>query len=209
MERELKFLLDQARLPALPSRYRVTNAQPTRHLFDEYLDVRGQLQTAGWRLRRRRSDGDGVLYTLKSDRADGQKGPLSERIELERTPEQHEEIPVEIVEILAKAGIGTTHFFAQLEPYLTLRQERSPATLSTSDGELAIISVDDVLALTATPLGERRWTELEVEFLSTVLPKDRDRVTSELSEWFAAQPGVTAGGEAKVDRAARLLSIAL
>jgi hypothetical protein len=150
-----------------------------------------------------------VLYTLKSDRADGQKGPLSERIELERTPEQHEEIPVEIVEILAKAGIGTTHFFAQLEPYLTLRQERSPATLSTSDGELAIISVDDVLALTATPLGERRWTELEVEFLSTVLPKDRDRVTSELSEWFAAQPGVTAGGEAKVDRAARLLSIAL
>ena len=209
MERELKFLLDHAHIPALPNGYRVAEAQPTLHLLDEYLDYRGQILAAGWRLRRRRSDGEALRYTLKSERTAGTSGPLSERIEIERTPEAHEELPSEIVATLAEAGVDVAHVLDRLQPYLTLRQERQPVALSNSDGDLALLSVDEVRAGAPTPEGERRWTELEVEFLTTVPPEARDRAASELTAWFATQPGVTVGGESKVDRAARLLSISL
>ena len=209
MERELKFLLDHARIPALPNGYRAAEAQPTLHLLDEYLDHRGQILTAGWRLRRRRSDGDVLRYTLKSERSDGTSGPLSERIEIERAPARNEELPPEIVATLAEAGVDVAQVLDRLQPYLTLRQERQPAALSNSDGEIALLSVDEVRAGAATPEGERRWTELEIEFLATVSLEARDRAASELTAWFAVQPGVTLGGESKVDRAARLLSISL
>lgn len=209
MERELKFLLDHARIPALPSGYRTAEAQPRLHLLDEYLDYRGQILAAGWRLRRRRSDGDTLRYTLKSERSDGASGPLSERIEIERAPERNEELPPEIVTKLAGAGVDVAHMLDRLQPYLTLRQERQSVALSNSDGEIALLSVDEVRAGAPTPEGERRWTELEIEFLATVSLEARDRAAGELSAWFAAQPGITVGGESKVDRAARLLSISL
>jgi inorganic triphosphatase YgiF len=209
MERELKFLLDHAHIPALPNGYHVAEAEPTLHLLDEYLDYRGQILAAGWRLRRRRSDGEALRYTLKSERAAGTSGPLSERKEIERTPEQNEELPSEIVTALADTGVDTAHVLDRLQPYLTLRQERQPVALSNSDGEFALLSVDEVRAGAPTPEGERRWTELEIEFLTTVPPGARDRAASELTAWFATQPGVTVGGESKVDRAARLLSISL
>lgn len=209
MERELKFLLDHAHIPALPNGYHVAEAQPTLHLLDEYLDYRGQILAAGWRLRRRRSDGEELRYTLKTLRTAGTSGPLSERIEIERTPERGEELPSEIVAALAEAGVDAAHVLNRLQPYLTLRQERQPVALSNTDGELALLSVDEVRASTSTAEGERRWTELEIEFLTTVPPEARDRAASELTAWFVAQPGVTVGGESKVDRAARLLSISL
>ena len=209
MERELKFLLDHAHIPALPDGYRTAKAQPTLHLLDEYLDYRGHILAAGWRLRRRRSDGEGLRYTLKSERADGTSGPLSERIEIERAPQRDEEFPSEIVATLANAGVAVTQVFDRLQPYLTLRQERQPVALSNSDGELALLSVDNIRAAAPTPEGERRWTELEIEFLTSISPAVRDRAASELTAWFAVQPGVTIAGESKVDRAARLLSISL
>jgi inorganic triphosphatase YgiF len=209
MERELKFLLDHAHIPALPNGYRAAEAQPTLHLLDEYLDYRGQILAAGWRLRRRRSDGEELCYTLKSLRTVGTSGPLSERIEIERTPERNEELPSEIVATLAEAGVDMAHVLDRLQPYLTLRQERQPVALSNTDGELALLSVDEVRAGAPTPEGERRWTELEIEFLATVQPEARDRAASELTAWLLAQPGVTVGGESKVDRAAQLLSISL
>ena len=209
MERELKFLLDHAHIPALPSGYRAAELQPTLHLLDEYLDYRGQILAAGWRLRRRRSDGEALRYTLKSVRTVGTSGPLSERIEIERTPEQGEELPSEIVLALAEAGVDVAHVLDRLQPYLTLRQERQPVALSNGDGEFALLSLDEVRAVTPTPEGERRWTELEIEFLATVPPEARDRAVSELTAWLAAQPGVTVGGESKVERAARLLSISI
>jgi len=209
MERELKFLLEHARIPALPTGYELSKPQATLHLLDEYLDYRGQLLAAGWRLRRRRSDGHEVRYTLKSERADLTAGPLTERSEIERTPKQHEELPSEIVATLAEAGVDVAHLPERLQAYLTLRQERRPVALSTSDGEIALLTVDEVRAGAPTPAAEHRWTELEIEFLSTLSPAARDRASSELGAWLAAQPGVTVGGEAKVVRAARLLSIAL
>ena len=209
MERELKFLLEHAHAPALPSGYHLAQPQPTLHLLDEYLDYRGQILTAGWRLRRRRADGEALRYTLKSVRGGDASGPLSERIEIERTPEQGEELPSEIVLALAEAGIDMAHVLDRLQPYLTLRQERQPVALSNSDGEIALLSVDEVRAGAPTPEGEHRWTELEMEFLTTVPPEARDRAASELSAWLLTQPGVTVGGESKVDRAARLLSISL
>jgi inorganic triphosphatase YgiF len=209
MERELKFLLDHAHIPALPNGYRVAEAQPTLHLLDEYLDYRGQILAAGWRLRRRRSDGEALWYTLKSERTAGTSGPLSERIEIERTPEQNEELPSEIVATLTEAGVDVAHVLDRLQPYLTLRQERQPVALSNSDGDLALLSVDEVRAGAPTPATEHRWTELEIEFLATVQPEARDRAASELTAWLLAQPGVTVGGESKVDRAAQLLSISL
>jgi inorganic triphosphatase YgiF len=209
MERELKFLLDHAHIPALPNGYQTGEVRPTLHLLDEYLDYRGQVLAAGWRLRRRRSDGEALRYTLKSARGANASGPLSERKEIERTPEQGEELPSEIAATLAEAGVDTAHVLDRLQPYLTLRQERQPVVLSNSDGDLALLSVDEVRAGAPTPEGERRWTELEIEFLTTVPPGARDRATRELTAWLAAQPGVTVGGESKVDRAARLLSISL
>jgi hypothetical protein len=209
MERELKFLLDHAHIPALPSDYRLGEPQATLHFLDEYLDYRGHILAAGWRLRRRRSDGREMRYTLKSVRGDGTSGPLSERMEIERTPEQHEELPSEIVLALAEAGVDTAHVLGRLQPYLTLRQERQPVALSNSDGELALLSVDEVRAGALTPEGEQRWTELEIEFLNAATPEARDRAIRELTAWFAAQPGVTIGGESKVERAARLLSISI
>ena len=209
MERELKFLLEHAHIPALPSDYRLGEPEATLHLLDEYLDYRGQILTAGWRLRRRRADGEAVRYTLKSVRGGDASGPLSERIEIERTPEESEELPSEIVLALAEAGVDTAHVLDRLQPYLTLRQERQPVALSNSDGELALLTLDEVRAVAPTPEGERRWTELEIEFLNTATPEARDRATRELTAWFAAQPGVTVGGESKVERAARLLSISI
>lgn len=209
MEHEMKFLLDHAHIPALPNGYQLAEAQPTIHLLDEYLDYRGQILAAGWRLRRRRADDEALRYTLKSERTTGTSGPMSERVEIERTPEAHEELPSEIVATLAQAGVDMAHVLNRLQPYLTLRQERQSAALSNSVGNLALLSVDEVRAGAPTPEGERRWTELEIEFLTTVPPEARDRAASELSAWFAAQPGITVGGESKVDRAARLLSISL
>lgn len=207
MERELKFLLEHAHIPALPNDYRLGEPEATLHLLDEYLDYRGQILAAGWRLRRRRSDGEASRYTLKSARGGDASGPLSERMEIERTPEQGEELPSEIVLALAEAGVDMDHVLDRLQPYLTLRQERQPVALSNTDGELALLSVDEVRAGAPTPEGEHRWTELEIEFLTAVPPEARDRATRELTAWFAAQPGVTVGGESKVERAARLLSI--
>jgi inorganic triphosphatase YgiF len=209
MERELKFLLEHAHIPALPNDYRLGEPEATLHLLDEYLDYRGQILTAGWRLRRRRADGEAVRYTLKSVRGGDASGPLSERIEIERTPEQGEELPSEIVLALAEAGVDVAHVLDRLQPYLTLRQERQPVALSNGDGEFALLSLDEVRAVAPTPEGERRWTELEIEFLNTATPEARDRATRELTAWFAAQPGVTVGGESKVERAARLLSISI
>jgi hypothetical protein len=130
-------------------------------------------------------------------------------MEIERAPEQNEEIPSEIVATLAEAGVDVAHVLDRLQPYLTLRQERQPVALSNSDGEIALLSVDEVRAGTPTPEGERRWTELEIEFLATIPSEIRDRATDELGAWIAAQPGVTVGGESKVSRAARLLSLSI
>jgi inorganic triphosphatase YgiF len=209
MERELKFLLEHAHAPALPSGYQLAQPHPTLHLLDEYLDYRGQILAAGWRLRRRRSDGEPLRYTLKSERAESTSGPLTERREIERTPEPHEELPVEIVSTLTEAGVDMPHVLNRLQPYLTLRQERQPFVLSTSEGELALLSVDEVRASAPTPPTEHRWTELEIEFLTTIPSEIRDRATDELGAWIAAQPGVTVGGESKVGRAARLLSLSI
>lgn len=115
----------------------------------------------------------------------------------------------EIVAKLTEAGVDVAHVLDRLQPYLTLRQERQPVALSNSDGEIALLSVDEVRAGAPIPEGECRWTELEIEFLATVSLEARDRAASELSAWFTTEPGVTLGGESKVDRAARLLSISL
>ena len=102
-----------------------------------------------------------------------------------------------------------TRLLDRLQPYLTLRQERQPIVLSASDGEIALLSVDEIRAAAPAPAGECRWTEIEIEFLATIPSEIRDRAASELIAWFATQPGVTVGGESKVSRAARLLSISL
>jgi len=209
MERELKFLLEHALAPSLPSGFRAAEPQPTLHILDEYLDYRGELLAAGWRLRRRRSDGADLRYTLKSDQRGDPTSPLSERVEIEGVSEHGEQIPHEIAAALEGAGVATAHLLNHLRPYLTLRQERHPTLLTSSDGEIAILSVDEVRASGPTAEGERHWAELEIEFLDTVSAEVRDRAAAELTSWLTTQPGVAPGGEAKVARAARLLSISI
>jgi inorganic triphosphatase YgiF len=209
MERELKFLLESPHLPALPPGYVVGPVQPILHLLDEYLDYRGQILAAGWRLRRRRSDGEALRYTLKSEGANDTSGPLTERREIERVPERHEELPAEIVTTLADTGVDLLHLLDRLQPYLTLRQERQPIALSDGTGEIALLSVDNVRATGSATEVDQRWTELEIEFLATASSETRLRAASELTAWLTAQPGVTPAGESKVARAAQLLSISL
>ena len=209
MERELKFLLESPHLPALPPGYVVGPVQPILHLLDEYLDYRGQILAAGWRLRRRRSDSEALRYTLKSERTSSTAGPLSERIEIERTPESHEELPVEIATTLTQAGLDVPHALSRLQPYLTLRQERQPIALSHGGEEIALLSVDTVRASGSATDEVCRWSELEIEFLDTLSPETRNRAASELAAWLAAQEGVTPAGQSKVARAAEILSIAL
>ena len=209
MERELKFLLDHPHLPALPAGYHLGTPQPRLHLLDEYLDDRGQIRGAGWRLRRRRSDGEAMRYTLKSARAAEATGPLSVRVEIERIPTEGEEIPVEIVAALTAAGIDVARMRNQLQPYLTLRQERLSVALFNDEVEVALLSIDEVRAEAPTLAGEQRWNELEIEFLPAVPTEICDQVADEISVWLLSQPGVSVGGESKVDRAGRLLSISL
>ena len=154
MERELKFLLEHAHIPALPNDYRLGEPEATLHLLDEYLDYRGHILAAGWRLRRRRSDGREVRYTLKSVRGGDASGPLSERTEIERTPERSEELPSEIVLALAEAGVDTAHVLDRLQPYPTLRPERQPVATPNCDGEFALHRRDMDTAVAAPPLGD-------------------------------------------------------
>lgn len=209
MERELKFLLASPHLPALPHGYLAGTAQPSKHVLDEYLDFRGQILSAGWRLRRRRSDGQAVRYTLKAERAPSASGPLSERAEIERTPVAHEELPAEIATELTSAGIDLPYVRSRLQSYLTLRQERQAFALTYEGSEVAVLSIDTIRASGSGSDGECRWSELEIEFLDSITPEVRERAVSELAPWLAAQEGVTAAGQSKVARAADLLSIAL
>jgi inorganic triphosphatase YgiF len=163
MEHELKFRLEEVRIPALPVGYHLGEPQPTLHLLDEYIDDRGQIRGAGWRLRRRRSDGEAMRYTLKSARAAEMAGPLSVRVEIERIPTEREEIPAEIAAALTDGGVDVAHLSERLQPYLTLRQERLPIALFCADAEIALLSIDEVRAEVPTPKGERRWIEGERE----------------------------------------------
>ena len=209
MERELKFLLDHPHLPTLPAGYHLGAPKPTLHLLDEYVDDRGQIRGAGWRLRRRRSDGEAMRYTLKSARAAEETGPLSVRVEIERIPTEGEDIPVEIAAALTNGGVDVARLGDRLQPYLTLRQERLSVALFDGEVEVALLSIDEVRAEAPTLAGEQRWNELEIEFLPTVATEICDRVAGDLSAWLMSQPGVSVGGEAKVDRAGRVLSISL
>lgn len=207
MERELKFLLGKPHLPPLPAGYRVSEPQASEHLFDEYLDYRGQILAAGWRLRRRRSEGEAARFTLKGEHAIDASGPLSERIELERTGEPSEGFPSEIVAALVGAGIDAERLLKQVQPYLTLRQERHSFALFAGEERFALLSIDEVRASATQPGVEHRWVELEIEFLAATTAAVRKRTADELTAWFSSQPGVTFGGESKVLRAAQLLSI--
>ena len=118
-------------------------------------------------------------------------------------------MPAEITATLAAAGVDTSRVLARLQPYLTLRQERQPFTLFRGEEEIALLSVDDVRAFASSPDQTCHWKELEIEFLESATSEMRDRATSEITAWFATQAGVAVGGEPKVDRAARQLSISI
>jgi hypothetical protein len=150
-----------------------------------------------------------LRYTLKSERATGGSGPLTERIEIDRTPERNEEVPAEITATLAAAGVDTSRVLGRLQPYLTLRQDRQPSALFRGEEEIALLCVDDVRAFASSPEQTCHWTELEIEFLETAAAEIRDRATSEIAAWFATQAGVEVGGASKVDRAARQLSTSI
>ena len=128
---------------------------------------------------------------------------------LERIPTDGEDIPVEIAAALTNGGVDVARLGDRLQPYLTLRQERLSVALFDGEVEVALLSIDEVRAEAPTLAGEQRWNELEIEFLPTVATEICDRVAGDLSAWLMSQPGVSVGGEAKVDRAGRLLSISL
>lgn len=208
MERELKFLLERPHVPPMPHDFRVSPPEPTQHLLDEYLDDRGVIAAAGYRLRRRRSDAAGLVYTLKST-GPASDGALFERTEIEAAAEHDESIPAVVTAALSHAGVDVARVLERLQLSLRLRQERHPSTLFWREESLALLSVDEVRASAPALGSEHQWTELEIEFLPTVTAADRTLTAQSLNEWLSEQDGVSAAEETKPERAARLLGIAI
>ena len=208
MERELKYLLEHPVAPQLPDVFHLSAPEPTQHLVDEYIDDRGRIAASGHRLRRRHSDHAGVVYTLKSTgRIAG--GPLFERTEIEVAAEPDESIPTSLIAELSRLGVELPHAQGDLQTSLILRQERHPATLFWRDQQIALLSVDQVRASTPALSDEHGWSELEIEYVPTVDPNERQLTAQLLSEWLVKQHGITTTSETKADRAARLLGVSV
>ena len=209
MERELKFLLERPHAPELPVGYHLDSGIETSQLMDEYLDDRGQILAAGWRLRSRRTGNDALRFTLKSVPHRGAANSLSERLEIEEPAVDGAALPEGISLELARSGIDTVRLPMRLQPYLSIRQERRTSSVADRDGELALLSIDEVRAKGSLAEEEHRWTELEIEFLPTASAERIRRAVDAITASFRLQSGVVEGGEPKVERAARLLSISL
>ena len=204
-ERELKYLYALTQPPQLPEGWSLGEEAVPLTLQDTYLDHAGLLNARGWSLRRREINGGETGYTLK--RGARTVGALHNREEVEALARNasgaasSSALPAEISDLIAdEFGAELT---TQLKPTVTLTQQRRTWPLMHTGVTVAICSIDQVQCASDA------WCELEIEFLNTATPEARDRATRELTAWLAVQPGVTVGGESKVERAARLLSISI
>ena len=169
-------------------------------LQDTYLDHAGLLNARGWSLRRREINGGETGYTLK--RGARTVGALHNREEVEALARNASgagsatALPAEISDLIVdEFGAEIT---TQLQPTVTLTQQRRTWPLMHTGVTVAICSIDQVQSASDA------WSELEIEFLTSLGEEKVAQLAKEIDDALRNEPGVSPSTESKAERARRL-----
>ena len=169
-------------------------------LQDTYLDHAGLLNARGWSLRRREINGGETGYTLK--RSAKTVGALHNREEVEALARNasgvtsSSALPAEISDLIV--GEFGAELTTQLQPTITLTQQRRTWPLMHTGVTVAISSIDQVQSTSDA------WSELEIEFLTSLGEEEVAQLAKELDDALRNEPGVSPSTESKAERARRL-----
>ena len=199
-ERELKYLYALTQTPQLPEGWSLGEEAAPLTLQDTYLDHAGLLNARGWSLRRRAINGGEIGYTLK--RGARTVGALHNREEVEALARNASgatsasALPAEISDLIVdEFGAELT---TQLQPTVTLTQQRRTWPLMHTGVTVAICSIDQVQSASDT------WCELEIEFLTSLGEEKVVQLAKESDDALRNEPGVSPSTESKAERARRL-----
>ena len=199
-ERELKYLYALTQPPQLPEGWSLGEEAAPLTLLDTYLDHAGLLNARGWSLRRREINGGETGYTLK--RSAKTVGALHSREEVEAfalnasAATNVEALPAEISDLIVdEFGAEPA---TQLQPTITLTQQRRTWPLMHTGVTVAICSIDQVQSASDA------WSELEIEFLTSLGEEEVAQLAKELDDALRNEPGASPSTESKAERARRL-----
>ncbi len=199
-ERELKYLYALTQPPQLPEGWSLGEEAAPLALQDTYLDHAGLLNARGWSLRRREINGGETGYTLK--RGARTVGALHNREEIEALAHNASgaasaiALPAEISDLIVdEFGSELT---TQLEPTVTLTQQRRTWPLMRTGVTVAICSIDQVQSASDV------WSELEIELLTSLGEEEVAQLAKEIDDALRNEPGVSPSTESKAERARRL-----
>jgi len=199
-EKELKYLYALPQPPQLPEGWSLGEEAAPLTLLDTYLDHAGLLNARGWSLRRREINGGETGYTLK--RSAKTVGALHSREEVEAfalnasAATNVEALPAEISDLIADE-FGAEPAI-QLQPTITLTQQRRTWPLMHKGVTVAICSIDQVQSASDA------WSELEIEFLTSLGEEEVAQLAKELDDALRNEPGASPSTESKAERARRL-----
>jgi inorganic triphosphatase YgiF len=169
-------------------------------LQDTYLDHAGFLNARGWSLRRREINGGEAGYTLK--RGSRTVGALHNREEVEAfalnasAATNVEALPAEISDLIV--GEFGAELTTQLQPTVTLTQQRRTWSLMHAGVTVAILSIDQVQAPSTA------WSDLEIEFLTSLGDGEVAQLAEALDHALRQNSAVSPSTESKAERARRL-----
>jgi len=199
-EKELKYLYALTQPPQLPEGWSLGEEAAPLALQDTYLDHAGLLNARGWSLRRREINGGETGYTLK--RGARTVGALHNREEIEALAHNASgaasaiALPAEISDLIVdEFGSELT---TQLEPTVTLTQQRRTWPLMRTGVTVAICSIDQVQSASDV------WSELEIELLTSLGEEEVAQLAKEIDDALRNEPGVSPSTESKAERARRL-----
>lgn len=199
-ERELKYLYALTQPPQLPEGWSLGEEAVPLTLQDTYLDHAGLLNARGWSLRRREINGGETGYTLK--RGARTVGALHNREEVEAlarnasSTARSSALPAEISDLIMYEF--SAKLTTQLQPTVTLTQQRRTWPLMHTGVTVAICSIDQVQCASDA------WCELEIEFLASLGEEEVAQLAKEIDDALRNEPGVSPGTESKAERARRL-----
>ncbi len=199
-ERELKYLYALTQPPQLPEGWSLGEEAVPLTLQDTYLDHAGLLNARGWSLRRREINGGETGYTLK--RGARTVGALHNREEVEAlarnasSTARSSALPAEISDLIMDEF--SAKLTTQLQPTVTLTQQRRTWPLMHTGVTVAICSIDQVQCASDA------WCELEIEFLASLGEEEVAQLAKEIDDALRNEPGVSPGTESKAERARRL-----
>ena len=199
-ERELKYLYALTQPPQLPEGWSLGEEAVPLTLQDTYLDHAGLLNARGWSLRRREINGGETGYTLK--RGARTVGALHNREEVEAlarnasSAASSSALPAEISDLIMDEF--SAEFTTQLQPTITLTQQRRTWPLMHTGATVAICSIDQVHSASDA------WCELEIELLTSLSEEEVAQLAKELDDALRNEPGISPSTESKAERARRL-----